>query len=66
MTDQIHETCTSTPLDSTDGSAPERINANTLNKIYEKLYGTSVSSDPVVARIQREQALVRHKRQGRI
>lgn len=62
--DQIHETCTSTPLDKTPGSAPEKINVSVLNDVYERLYGTPISNDPVIARIQREQALVKHKRQG--
>jgi len=66
MADKItgtHETCTSTSLDKTPGSVPEHINIDVLNKRYQELFGTPVSKDPVVARIQREQALIKDKRQ---
>lgn len=62
---QYHYTCTSTPLDQTQGSRPENILAEVLNKRYQELYGTPISQDPIVARIQREQALVGDKRNRR-
>lgn len=62
---QYHGTCTSTPLDRTPGSRPEKIVAKVLDEKYKELYGTSVSQNPVVARIQREQALVEDKRNRR-
>lgn len=64
-TPEIHGTCTSTDLDQTSGSKPELINANVLNDLYKKQTGVKISSDPVVARIQREQAIVKDKRQKR-
>lgn len=57
-----HYTCTSTPLDRTPGSRPEHISMDVLDKLHEEQTGTPISSDLIVARIQREQALVRHKR----
>ena len=68
MSDNIietHATCTSTPLDRTPGSSPEHINMSVLNELYRNQTGVNVSDDPVVARIQREQALVRDKRNRR-
>jgi hypothetical protein len=59
---RIHDTCTSTPLDGTSGSRPEKINAEILEKLHVQKTGTDLSNDPIVARIQREQALVWHKR----
>jgi hypothetical protein len=58
----FHNTCTSTPLEGHNGSTRESINTDVLNKLYKKQTGTTISDDPVVARIQREQALVRDKR----
>lgn len=60
---ETHETCTSTPLDKTAGSSPEHIDRDLLNKLHEQQTGIQISDDPVVARIQREQAIVRDKRQ---
>lgn len=57
-----HETCTSTSLDSTPGSKPERINVGVLNRLHEKQTGVPISPDLVTARLQREQAIIRHKR----
>lgn len=57
----LHYTCTSTPLDKTLGSRPEYINMEVLDKLHEQQTGTSISTDPVVARIQREQAIMRNK-----
>lgn len=59
---ETHYTCTSTPLDKTPGSRPEHINMEVLNKLHEEQTGTPISSDLIVARIQREHALARHKR----
>jgi hypothetical protein len=61
-TQETHGTCTSTDLDSTPGSRPEHINVSVLNDLHEKQTGVCISSDPVVARIQREQAIARDKR----
>lgn len=60
-----HGTCTSSPLEGTAGSVRESIDMNTLDRLHYKQTGTKISDDPVVARIQREQALVRHKRSTR-
>ncbi len=61
---ETHNTCTSNEkLEKTPGSQKESINVKVLNKLYEQQHGVPVSSDPVVARIQREQAIVRDKRQ---
>ena len=61
---ETHNTCTSNEkLEQTPGSQRESINVDVLNKLYEQQHGVSVSSDPVVARIQREQAIVKDKRQ---
>lgn len=70
MTDGIntetHNTCTSNKkLEQTPGSQRENINVDVLNRLYEKQHGFSVSNDPVIARIQREQAIVRDKREQR-
>lgn len=63
---ETHNTCTSNPrLEQTPGSQRESINIDVLNKLYEQQHGTPVSTDPVVARIQREQAIVRDKREKR-
>lgn len=62
---ETHGTCTSTDLDKTPGSKPEHIDVSVLNELYKNQTGTSISSDPVVARIQREQAIVRDKRNKR-
>lgn len=66
MTDknpETHYTCTSTSLDKTPGSRPEHISMEVLNKLHEEQTGTPISSDLIVARIQREQAIMRHKRE---
>jgi len=61
---ETHNTCTGNEkLEQTPGSRKESINVEVLNKLYEQQHGVPVSSDPVVARIQREQAIVRDKRQ---
>jgi len=61
---ETHNTCTSNPrLEQTPGSSRENISVEVLNKRYEELHRTPVSKDPVVARIQREQANVEDKRQ---
>ena len=62
---ETHETCTSTDLDRTRGSRPEHINIDVLNKLHKEKTGTDISIDPVVARIQREQAIVWDKRNKR-
>jgi len=62
---ETHNTCTSNErLEKTEGSSRENISTGVLNKLYEKQRGTPVSNNPVVARIQREQAIVRDKRQS--
>jgi hypothetical protein len=58
---ETHETCTSTDLDKTPGSSPEHINKEVLNKLHESQTGLPISTNPVVARLQREQALTRDK-----
>lgn len=67
MADKIietHNTCTSNEkLEQTPGSRRENIRVEVLNKLYEQQHGVPISSDPVVARIQREQAIVKDKRQ---
>jgi hypothetical protein len=68
MTDkntETHYTCTSTTLDKTLGSRPEHINMDVLNRLHEEQTNTPISSDLAVARIQREQAIMRHKREER-
>ena len=60
-----HETCTSTPLDSTPGSQPEHISIDVLNKLHEEQTGTKISKNHATAVIQREQAIIRHKRASR-
>ena len=67
MSDKIeqHYTCTSTPLDKAPGSRPEYINMDILNKLHEQQTGTPISEDLVVARIQREQAIMRDKRKNK-
>lgn len=61
---ETHNTCTSNEkLEQTSGSRRENINVEVLNKLYEQQHGVPISSDPVVARIQREQAIVKDKRQ---
>lgn len=62
---ETHGTCTSTDLDKTPGSKPEHINTEVLDTLYRKQTGVDISSNPVIARIQREQAIVRDKRQKR-
>ena len=57
-----HETCTSSPIAKDLGYHPEHLPVEVLNNLYKDLYGTEISSDPVTARIQREQALTRDKR----
>lgn len=59
---ETHGTCTSTSLDTTPGSSPEHINVQVVDEVFSQLYGFPVSKDPVVARGQREQAIIRHKR----
>lgn len=55
----FHYTCTKTTGLSPD---PERIPQETVDKLVEKYMGVEPSKDPVTARIQREQALVKYKR----
>lgn len=62
FTGETHGTCTSTPLDQTPGSSPEHINTEVLDILHKEKTGVGISSDPTVARIQREQALVWDKR----
>lgn len=59
---ETHYTCTSTPLSEEPGSRPEHISTSRLDRLHEEQTGVPISNDPVVAVIQREQALVRHKR----
>ena len=61
----IHNTCTSSDLAKTSGVGDmEHLDKSLLDRLFNKLFGHEVSSDPVVARIQREQAIARHKRSG--
>ena len=60
--DETHYTCTSTPLSDERGSSPEHILVERLDKLHFQKTGTPISEDPIVATIQREQALVWHKR----
>ena len=62
---ETHETCTGTNLDKSPGSKPEHINTGVLNDLYKKQTGVTVSSNPIIARIQREQAIVNNKREKR-
>lgn len=54
-----HHTCTSSNL-SPD---PENIPLKVIDKLVEEKFGVPVSKDPNVATIQREQALVKDKRE---
>lgn len=65
MERETHGTCTSTDLDRTPGSSPEHINVDILNRLHQDQTGSAISDNPVVARIQREQAIARDKRQKR-
>ncbi|OGM77170.1 hypothetical protein A2210_00665 [Candidatus Woesebacteria bacterium RIFOXYA1_FULL_40_18] len=47
-----HITYTSTPLEDLSGSQREAIDKAALDKLYEKLYGASVSDDPATRVIQ--------------
>lgn len=63
---ETHNTCTSNEeLEKTPGSQRESISTDVLNGLYKQQHGAPISSDPVVARIQREQAIVRDKRRQR-
>lgn len=62
---QLHYTCTSTPLEKEPGSKREWINKERLDALYKEQTGTPISNDPAVAIIQREQALVKHKRENK-
>ena len=62
--EETHSTCTSTPLSDEQGSSPEHIFIKRLDQLHKEKTGTKISSDPVVAVIQREQALVWHKRRS--
>ncbi|MEK7504353.1 MAG: hypothetical protein AAB550_02530 [Patescibacteria group bacterium] len=57
-----HITCTSTTLDSVGDSAPEKIDKDVLKGLFYKLFGYPMSEDPLVANIQSEQVIARHKR----
>jgi len=57
-----HYTCTSTPLDKTEGSRTEHISVKVLNRLHETQTGTPISDNPAVAIIQREKAIMRDKR----
>lgn len=61
----LHYTCTSTPLDKEAGSKPEHIREDHLDALYKKFTGVPVSNDTATAIIQREQALMWHKRQNK-
>ncbi|MDO8340840.1 MAG: hypothetical protein Q7T59_02620 [Candidatus Woesebacteria bacterium] len=61
-----HSTCTSSPIANELGYHPEHLPREVLDQLYKKHFGTEVSTDPVVARIQREQALVKDKRSKNI
>ena len=57
-----HETCTSSPIASKFGYDSEHLPSDVLNSLHKNQTGTEISGDPIIARIQREQALVRDKR----
>jgi hypothetical protein len=71
MTEQIsastgskdqHITCTSTPLEKEGDSEREKIDNSVLKKWFLELFGYPMSDDPIVANIQSEQAITKHKR----
>ena len=55
----FHYTCTKTNGLSPD---PERIPQETVDNLVERYLGVKPSDNPMVAGIQREQALVKYKR----
>ena len=62
---ETHYTCTSTPLSDEPGSRPEHISVERLNQLHEEKTDTQISGDPATAIIEREQALVWHKRNSK-
>ncbi|KKR10795.1 MAG: hypothetical protein UT39_C0015G0008 [Candidatus Woesebacteria bacterium GW2011_GWA1_39_21] len=58
----VHYTCTSSALGRQLGDK-ENIPEELVNKLHVEQTGTSISNDPVVALIQREQALRRSKQE---
>lgn len=56
---ETHYTCTGSDLPGLD---KEHLDVFALNKLFTKLFGTKISDDPLTARLQREQAIARHKR----
>ncbi len=58
----LHETCTSSDLPGVDS---EHLDMEYLNNLHEVQTGAPISNDPLTARIQREQAIVREKHRQR-
>jgi len=58
----LHYTCTGSDLSTLPGADKEHIPEEYLNKLYQIQTNTPVSEDPGTARLQREQAIRRFKR----